>query len=111
MVTKGNRDFIRRLQEAFIEAQEALDQLPLSIPGPIRDHYFGSIVSELMDAPHRSETCPGCRTYALSMATSALGWEDQNKPRPATVQERMGALQEQIRSALNFLNTLPGEDR
>ena len=109
MVTKGNQDFIRRLHEAFSEAQQALDQLPLSIPGPIRDQYFGSIVSKLMEEPHRSETCPGCRTYALSMASAALDWETVDTPRPAAAQDRMRALQDQIRAGLDFLNTLPGE--
>lgn len=110
MVTKENQDFIRKLHDAFSEAQQALDQLPLSVPGPIRDQYFGIIVSELMEKPHRSALCPECRARAESMAIAALGWQDPDAPRPP-VEERMDALKKQMRIALDFLDTIEGEGR
>jgi hypothetical protein len=106
MVTPENQRYISRLDDAVRSAHEAVDQLPLSTPAPVRDQFFGMIVNGLMELPHRSEHCPDCMSYAHSMAISALGWQDANAPRPATAQERMDALQEQMRIALDFLNSL-----
>ena len=109
MVTTEQQEFIRRLNNVFCEAQQALNELPLSIPGPLRDQFFAMIVTDLMEEPHRSGHCPKCMEYAHSMALSALGWQDLAAPRPATPQERMDALQEQIRIALRFLDSLEKE--
>ena len=103
---KDQEAHIDRVRAAFNRAQQEADQLPLSVPGPIRDQFFTFLMNDLLEGPHRTDHCEGCRTYALNMALSALGWSDLNAPRPATAKERMDALFAQVTAALQFLDKL-----
>ena len=99
--------FIDRLRAALKRAQQETDQLPLSIPSPLRDQFFSQLMDELAkNRTHRTDHCEGCRGYALDMALGALGWHDQMAPRPETPKERMEALCEQVEIALRFLDKL-----
>ena len=103
---KDQEAHIDRVRAAFERAQQETDQLPLRVPGPLRDQFFSTLMEDLLQDPHRTDHCEGCRAYALSMALSALGWSDLNAPRPATAKERMDALFEQVTAALQFLDKL-----
>ena len=104
---KDQEALIRRLRAALERARQEVDQLPLSIPSPLRDQFFSHLMDELSeDTTHRTAHCEGCRGYALNMALSALGWQDQMAPRPGTPKERMEALCEQVEIALRFLDKL-----
>ena len=99
--------FIERIRAAVERAREETDQLPLSVPSPLRDQFFSILMETLtVDDTHRTDHCEGCRGYALNMALSALGWQDQNARRPDTVKARMDALTEQVTIALRFLDKL-----
>ena len=100
--------YIERLRNAFERAQREQDSLPLSVPSPTRDMFYDFVVKKLMDedVPHQPALCQQCQGFALAMALSAIGWEDQKAPRPATPEERMEALIEQVTIALAFLGKL-----
>ena len=110
VMDRDKEAFIGRLKAAVERAQEETDLLPLSVPSPLRDRFFSHLMDELTeDNTHRSDHCEGCRGYALQMALSALGWQDQMAPRPATAKMRMEALIEQVTIALRFLQKLHEE--
>ena len=110
VIGKDKEAFIGRLRAAVERAQQETDQLPLSIPSPLRDRFFSHLMDELAeDDSHDLGHCPGCMSYAISMALAALGWEDRQRRRPATAKERMEALLEQVTIALRFLDKLHHE--
>ena len=100
--------FIGRLKAAFERAQAEQDRLALSIPSPLRDMFFDFIVRKILEKerPHVAASCEGCQGFALSMALSALGWDDRGAPRPSSVKERMAALLEQVSIALEYVGKL-----
>lgn len=102
--------FISMAKAALRRAQQETDELPLSIPSPLRDNFFSALMNALtQDDSHRTDHCEGCRGYALDMALSALGWKDQTARRPTSPKERMDALTEQVVIALRFLDKLHRE--
>ena len=102
--------FITRLREALERAQQETAQLSLSIPSPLRDNFFHTLMQGLLgEEPHRTEHCQACMAIAHNMAVSALGWGDQNAARPATAQDRMKMLTEHVTFALRFLDKLHKE--
>ena len=104
---KDQEEFIKRMRAALERAREETDRLPISVPSPLRDQFFSHLMDELSeDTTHRTAHCEGCRGYALNMALSALGWQNQMAPRPETPKERMEALCEQVEIALRFLEKL-----
>ena len=105
-IDNDNEAFIAKAREAIVRAQQETDSLSLSVPSPLRDSFFNIIISRLLKEDHHAEHCQMCVAAALSMALSALSWEDRNAPRPATATERMAALTEQITIALRYLDKL-----
>ena len=110
MLDQDQEASIKRVKAAVQRAREETDSLPLSIPSPLRDQFFSTLMEMLTeDRTHRTDHCEGCRGYALNMALSALGWQDRRRPRPSTVKDRMDQLFEQVRLALRFLDQLHKE--
>ena len=102
--------FIDMAKAAIERAQQETDQLPLSVPSPLRDGFFNLIMQNLMGKEtHSTEHCQQCLSIAHNMAVSAIGWEDRNAARPPTAKERMDALTEQMTIALQFLDKLDKE--
>ena len=106
VISDTQRDDIARVLAALQMAQEEIDTLPLSVPSPLRDRAFVSIMEVLLEKPQSGYTCPNCFNSALAMTLSALGWEDRAAPRPQTPKERMEALIAQMNVALAFLDGL-----
>ena len=52
--------YIARLRSAFERAREEADQLPISVSSPVRDQFFGILMAELAEGPHRTDHCEGC---------------------------------------------------
>lgn len=104
VISDKERETISRMIGALQHAQEETDMLPVNLPGPLKDRAFDFIVTTLLSGPDSSYTCPSCSNLALSMALSALGWEDRAAPRPASPKERMDALIDQMKIAWEFLD-------
>lgn len=68
----SEEQWARDLITAINRADTLMGALPLSVPSPLRDHYFSLAVIRFMDKGHRARSCPHCIQLAFSMATTAL---------------------------------------